>query len=163
MNSKKVYSSFFSRYGLIAVGSLLLIIVPFQSVFANSTIARRVEAFCAPTPTMPDVTSCSACHSTTTNQGPNDLTTAGMWALNGQDANFCPAATPAPPTTPPATPPTTPAPGTGMGMGTGSGSTGMGMGSGGSTDDDDDDEHEDDDDDMPMPMPAPVAPVTPGV
>ena len=140
---------------------LLLLIVPIQSVNATSTIANRVMAFCAPSPTVPDVASCSACHSTTNNRGPNDLTAAGQWSLSQATySNFCPSAAPAP--TPPATPPPpatpatpappTPTPGTGMSRSRRSGS--MGFGSGGvfssdddDDDDDDDDEREDDDDD----------------
>lgn len=129
----------------IAVGATCLLAFPAQTVFATSTIASRVEAFCAPTPTMPDVTSCSACHSTTNNRGLSDLTTAGVWALNRQDSNFCPSATPPPTGTPAPAPAPAPTPGTGRGMGTGSGGSSMGMGIGGSSSDEDDD----DDDNKP--------------
>ena len=124
----------------------LFLLIPSQS-FATSSIAAQVAAACAPSPTMPDVGSCSACHSTTNNRGPNDLTTAGTWSLSASTFNlFCPTTTTPPgtptptPTPPPATPPpgspTTPTP-----------SPTPGMGGSGAPDDDDDDEGESDDDD----------------
>ncbi|WP_455208837.1 hypothetical protein [Kaarinaea lacus] len=122
----------------------IFIFLPTQS-FANSRIASAVAAACAPNPTVPDVGSCSACHSTTNNRGPNDLTAAGQWSLSPSTyMNFCPNAAPPPAPAPaptPVPPPTTP-----PGMSPAPPSTGMGMGSGGG-DDDDDDEAEDDDDD----------------
>ncbi|MGD8639053.1 MAG: hypothetical protein PVG89_00405 [Gammaproteobacteria bacterium] len=124
-----------------------LFIFPSQS-FATSGIAQNVAAACAPEPTVPDVGSCSACHSTTNNRGPNDLTAAGMWALSPSTfMNFCPTATPTPPPTP--VPPPTPTPPPGMSP---SPTPGMGMGSGASSDDDDDDgrRESDDDDDAEM-------------
>lgn len=134
---------------------LLSFAVPVQSVFATSGIARSVATFCAPSPTVPDVNSCSSCHSTTNNRGPNDLTTAGQWSVSQSTfGNFCPGAAPVPTPTPPATPAPgtgTPAPGTGTGMGTGTGSRGKGRGRGSrrssSDDDDDDDRRKKDDDD----------------
>ena len=134
----------------LAVFTVVFLVVPSQS-FATSQIAAAVAAACAPNPTMPDVGSCSACHSTTNNRGPNDLTAAGQWSLSPATYNlFCPTATtppPAPPPTPtppPATPPpgspTTPGPSPTPGMG----------GSGAPDDDDDDDDgrpEADDDDD----------------
>lgn len=129
---------------LIAV--IILLIFPSQS-FATSGIAQDVAAACAPQPTVPDVGSCSACHSTTNNRGPDDLTAAGMWALSASTfMNFCPSATPPPAPSPPPTP--TPSPPPGMSP---TPSPGMGMGSGASSDDDDDDggdSDDDDDDDM---------------
>lgn len=120
----------------------IFLFLPTQS-FATSGIASAVAAACAPNPTVPDVGSCSACHSTTNNRGPNDLTAAGMWSLSPATySNFCPNAAP-PPAPPPAPvpPPTTPPPG----MSPAPPTPGMGMGSG--YDDDDDDEGDDDDDD----------------
>lgn len=125
---------------------LLFFFMPVYSAFATSAIANTVMSFCAPEPTMPDVGSCSACHSTTNNRGPNDLTAAGVQSLAGNYAFFCPNAAPAPAPTP--TTPTTPPPGSpGASPGTG----GMGMGSGAPDDDDDDEgpEEDDDDDDQP--------------
>lgn len=121
----------------------LFLLIPAQS-FANSSIASAVAAACAPSPTVPDVGSCSACHSTTNNRGPNDLTTAGTWALSTATyMNFCPNAAPPPPPAP--APPPTPAPPPGMSPTTPPPTPGMG-GTGASADDDDD-EHEADDDD----------------
>ena len=128
---------------IIVIGAVILFI-PTQS-FATSGIAAQVAAACAPNPTMPDVGSCSACHSTTNNRGPNDLTAAGQWSTSSATFNlFCPTTTTPPtptptPTPPPATPPpgspTTPPP-----------SQTPGMGGSGASDDDDDDEMDDDDD-----------------
>ena len=136
------------KYLLVIFVSIFLLI-PAQS-FATSGIAAAVANACAPEPTVPDVGSCSACHSTTNNRGPNDLTAAGQWSTSPSTYNlFCPAATTPPPdTTPPPTtpPPTTPPPGSPTPTPTPS----MGMGSGASSDDDDDDDDgdsESDDDD----------------
>ncbi|WP_455200192.1 hypothetical protein [Kaarinaea lacus] len=147
------FSSIFfktSRFKLFVVVTSFLLI-PVDSAFATSGIANTVMGFCAPQPTVPDVGSCSSCHTTTNNRGPNDLNAAGMAALSGNYAFFCPNAnqTPPPTTTPPATP--TPPPG---GPGNSTPGTGMGMGSGAEMDDDDDDEMDDDDDDMTAPAPA---------
>lgn len=128
----------------IAVIGAVFLFIPTQS-FATSGIAAQVAAACAPNPTMPDVGSCSACHSTTNNRGPNDLTAAGQWSTSSATFNlFCPTTTTPPtptPTPPPATPPpgspTTPPP-----------SQTPGMGGSGASDDDDDDEMDDDDDEM---------------
>ena len=125
----------------------IFLFLPTQS-FATSGIASQVAAACAPNPTVPDVGSCSACHSTTNNRGPNDLTAAGQWSLSSATyMQFCPASTTPvpPPTTPPPTTEPTPPPG----MSPAPPTPGMGRGSGGSRDDDDDDddEMEDDDDD----------------
>lgn len=132
---------------LIAVTTLF--ILPTLS-FANSSIANAVASACAPNPTVPDVGSCSSCHSTTNNRGRNDLTAAGQWALSSSTyMNFCPTSTPTPPPAPTPTPTPTPTPPPGMSP-TPTPPT-MGMGSGASADDDDmdndDDEHEADDDD----------------
>lgn len=130
--------------------SLIAIVSCFfmQNAMATSGIANAVMSFCAPNPTVPDVSSCSACHSTTNNRGPNDLTPAGRWSLSTASySNFCPAVNNPPPTpTPPPTPnpPPTPTPPPGMSP---SPTPGMGMGRGGSIDDDDDDYEDDDDDD----------------
>lgn len=143
--SSKNKCSFTKRGISIAVGAACLVSIPIQTVHATSSIASRVESFCAPSPTVPDVTSCSACHSTTNNRGINDLTAAGVWALNGQDSNFCPGATTTPPpATAPAPAPAPTTPGTGMGRGSRSEGSSMGRGSGGSADDDDDDGDKDD-------------------
>lgn len=133
---------------ILAAGILLL---PVNAAFATSGIANAVMGFCAPEPTVPDVGSCSACHMTTNNRGPDDLNAAGMAALSGNNAFFCPNAnqTPPPTSTPPVNP--TPPPG---GPGSSTPGTGMGMGSGAEIDDDDDDEMDDDDDDMTTPAPA---------
>ncbi len=121
---------------------LLMLLLPLGSANATSSIANRVANSCAPAATMPDVGSCSACH-TSGSPSLNDLNAAGMQAQAGNDAFFCPAT---PPTTPPTTPPITPPAGMGM---AGTSMSGMGMGVGGSLpmdedDDDDEDEHEDD-------------------
>ncbi|WP_455223473.1 hypothetical protein [Kaarinaea lacus] len=124
----------------------VLFLLPAQS-FASSAIASAVAAACAPNPTVPDVGSCSACHSTTNNRGPNDLTAAGQWALSSATyMNFCPttAPPPAPPPTP-VPPPTTPPPG--MSPTTPTPTPGMGGSGAGGDDDDDDGEGEADDDD----------------
>jgi len=132
---------------LISILGLVFLLVPVQS-FASSAIAAQVAAACAPEPTVPDVGSCSACHSTTNNRGPNDLTTAGTWALSTATyMNFCPTATTPPPTTPPPTPtppPTSPPPGS---PATPSPSPTPSMGGSGASDDDDDEGEADDDDD----------------
>jgi hypothetical protein len=122
----------------------IFLLLPTQS-FATSGIASAVAAACAPNPTMPDVGSCSACHSTTNNRGPNDLTPAGQWSLSPSTyMNFCPNAAPPPAPPPsPVPPPTTPPPG----MSPTTPSPGMGMGSGARDDDDDDGDSDDDDDD----------------
>lgn len=140
----------------IAVIGAVFLFIPTQS-FATSQIAAQVAAACAPNPTVPDVGSCSACHSTTNNRGPNDLTAAGQWSLSPATFNmFCPTAT-TPPTTPPTpTPPpvTTPPPGSPT---TPPPSPTPGMGGSGAPDDDDDgdddddDEMDDDDDDGAAP------------
>ena len=151
----------FNRCQIKHILSLIIFaVLPVQSVYATSGIANSVRAFCLPSPTVPDVASCSACHSTTTNRGPNDLTTAGQWSLSRANySNFCPSAapaptpppTPAPTPTPPATP--APTPGTGVGMSRSRRSSSMGRGSGsrfssrGDDDDDDDDDRRRDDDD----------------
>ncbi len=134
----------------IVIVFAIFLLLPTQS-FATSAIAAAVAAACAPNPTVPDVGSCSACHSTTNNRGPNDLTAAGQWSLSPSTyMNFCPTAAPPPTPTPsPPPPPATPAPPPGMspapptpGMGSG--------GRGGDDDDDDDDDGDreaDDDDD----------------
>jgi hypothetical protein len=136
---------------ILCAAIFLIIVVPLEQAFATASIANAVSAFCAPEPTMPDVGSCSACHSSTNNRGPNDLTAAGMWALSQTTyINYCPNANqpaPTPNPTPTPTPPTAPPPGMSPAP-----SPGMGMGVGGSMDDDDDDdeeemEEEDDDDD----------------
>lgn len=134
-----------ARWKLVALLAVTtLFILPTQS-FANSSIAAAVAAACAPNPTVPDVGSCSACHSTTNNRGPNDLTAAGQWALSSSTyMNFCPTSTPTPPPAPAPTPTPTPTPPPGMSP---SPTPGMGMGSGASMDDDDDDHEMDDDDD----------------
>lgn len=118
-------------------------LLPIHQASANPSIANAVLAACAPNPTVPDVSSCSACHSTTNNRGPNDLTAAGQWALSSATyTNFCPNTTPAPDPNPTPTPDPNPTPPTtGMGMGSQPPSSGMGMGIGG----DDDDDYEDDD------------------
>ena len=122
----------------------LFLFLPSQS-FATSSIAAQVAAACAPDPTMPDVGSCSACHSTTNNRGPNDLTTAGTWSLSASTFNlFCPTATTPPGTPTPTPPPATPPPGS---PATPTPSPTPGMGGSGAPDDDDDDEGESDDDD----------------
>lgn len=132
----------------LSIGFVLpiFLILPTQS-FATSGIASAVAAACAPNPTVPDVGSCSACHSTTNNRGPNDLTAAGQWALSSATyMQFCPTSTtPTPTPTPPPTTDPTPPPG----MSPAPPTPGMGRGTGGSRgdDDDDDDEAEDDDDD----------------
>ncbi|WP_455205669.1 hypothetical protein [Kaarinaea lacus] len=122
-----------------------------QNAMANSRIASAVMSFCAPNPTVPDVSSCSACHSTTNNRGPNDLTPAGRWSLTTTGySNFCPPSNTPPPTQTPnpgTNPAPNPAPPPGMSP---SPTPGMGMGRGGRIDDDDDDDdndYEDDDDD----------------
>jgi len=126
----------------------IFLLLPTQS-FATSGIASQVAAACAPNPTVPDVGSCSACHSTTNNRGPNDLTAAGQWSLSSATyMQFCPTSTtPAPTPTPPPTTQPTPPPG----MSPAPSTPGMGRGSGGSSDDDDDgdddDDHEMEDDD----------------
>lgn len=133
---------------LLAQGSLGLVLLCISvSAWATSGIANSVAAFCAPSATVPPVSSCSSCHATTNNRGPNDLTAAGTWSLSTATySNFCPGNTPAPPAPSPAPTPA-PTPGMGMGMGT-PGSGGIGMGRGGDDDDDDDDgDHDDDDDD----------------
>lgn len=126
---------------------LALLIVPVTPVLATSGIANQVAAFCAPEPTVPDVGSCSACHATTNNRGPNDLTAAGMWSLSTATfSNFCPAATTPPPVPNPPTPdPTPPSTPPGGPADPNPPPTGMGMGSGGDLDDDDDDGDDDDD------------------
>ena len=131
--------------------SISLLFIPVNSALATSAIANAVMAACAPEPTVPDVGSCSACHTTTNNRGPDDLNAAGMAALAGNNAFFCPNAnqTPPPTSTPPVDP--TPPPG---GPGSGTPGTGMCMGSGAEMDDDDDDDEMDDDDDMTAPAPA---------
>ena len=121
----------------------IFLFLPTQS-FATSGIASAVAAACAPNPTVPDVGSCSACHSTTNNRGPNDLTAAGQWSLSPATyMQFCPTTTTPPDPTP--TPPVTPTPPPSMSPAPPT--PGMGRGSGGSMDDDDDDEGDDDDDD----------------
>lgn len=133
---KAAHLFYLNNFFLLCLTGLVVLLMPVQSAFATSAIANTVMAFCAPEPTMPDVGSCSACHSTTNNRGPNDLTAAGMQSLAGNYAFFCPnaAATPAPTPTP-----TTPPPGS---PGSTPGTGGMGMGVGASDDDDDDDEEE---------------------
>ncbi|MCI0507271.1 MAG: hypothetical protein L0Z73_14340 [Gammaproteobacteria bacterium] len=123
----------------------IFLLLPTQS-FANSGIASDVAAACSPNPTMPDVGSCSACHSTTNNRGPNDLTAAGQWALSPTTfINFCPNSAPPPSPPPSPAPPPTPAPPPGMSPAPPTpGSMG---GSGASSDDDDDDDDAEDDDD----------------
>lgn len=144
--TKVCYFNFSLSFFLIG---LSLLFVPTQSAFATSGIANTVMGFCAPTPTVPDVGSCSACHMTT-NESVNDLNAAGMQAQAGNYVFFCPNTTPTP-TTPPTTP-TTPPPGA---PGSTPPDTGMGMGLGADDDDDDDDEAEmDDDDDSPAPASA---------
>lgn len=136
----KCLRTLFKSSSVLAV--LFLVLFPFQTSFASSAIAAQVAAFCAPEPTVPDVGSCSSCHSTTNNRGPNDLTTAGMWALSTATfMNFCPNATPTPPPPAPA-PPTAPPPGS---PGATPPPTGMGSGTGGDLDDDDEDMDDDDD------------------
>lgn len=129
----------------IFVLGFIFLFIPTQS-FATSGIARNVAAACAPNPTMPDVGSCSACHSTTNNRGPNDLTAAGQWSTSASTFNlFCPATTTPPnPTPTPPTPTPTPPPGS-PATPTPSPTPGMG-GSGARSSDDDDDDHDDDDD-----------------
>lgn len=147
----KYLRTLFKSSSLLAV--LFLVLFPFQSSFATSGIAAQVAAACAPSPTVPDVGSCSSCHSTTNNRGPNDLTTAGMWSLSSATfMNFCPNATPTPPPPAPA-PPASPPPGA---PGSTPPPTGMGSGTGGDMDDDDDDEEEemDEDDDDVAPASA---------
>ncbi len=153
MHAKKQYNGRVSR--AVKFGSnrlvflsftVLVILFPVHQAAANPTIANAVLTACAPNPTVPDVNSCSACHSTTNNRGPNDLTPAGQWSLSSATySNFCPSTTtPTPNPTPTPTPtPTPPPPTTGMGMSSQPPSTGIGMGRGG--DDDDDDAEEDDD------------------
>lgn len=154
----KVLSGTYRRTAVLAIVAVGLLISSSAS-FANSAIANAVATFCAPAMTVPNVGSCSACHSTTTNRSVNDLTAAGQEALAGNYAYFCPAAAPTPtpaPTPAPAPAPTptpTPTPGTpappttGMGMSGGGTTTPTpGMGTGGSMPDDDDDDEEDDDD-----------------
>lgn len=139
--------AFSKQLFLISIVGFLFLFIPAQS-FASSSIAAAVAAACAPEPTVPDVGSCSSCHSTTNNRGPNDLTTAGTWALSTSTyMNFCPAATTPPPTpTPtPTPPPTSPPPGS-PATPTPSPTPAMG-GSGASDDDDDEGEGESDDDD----------------
>lgn len=133
---KATYLFYLNNFILLCLTGLVMLVLPAQSALATSAIANTVMAFCAPEPTMPDVGSCSACHSTTNNRGPNDLTAAGMQSLAGNYSFFCPnaAATPAPTPTP-----TTPPPGS---PGSTPGTGGMGMGVGASDDDDDDDEEE---------------------
>ncbi len=120
----------------------VILLLTFVSANATSSIARRVANSCAPAATMPDVGSCTACH-TSGSPSLNDLNAAGMQSQAGNDAFFCPATAPTPTPTP--TPP--PA---GMGMsGSGTGMSGMGMGTGGSMpmdDDEDEDEDEDEED-----------------
>ncbi|MDH5324053.1 MAG: hypothetical protein OEZ68_13265 [Gammaproteobacteria bacterium] len=141
----------YQRYSLQAAMILLLLSLPVSMVFATGPIADSVAAFCVPSATVPPVSSCSSCHSTTANRGVNDLTAAGRWALSQATfSNFCPGNTNTPPPSPTPTPTPTPNPGTGMGMGSTGGSIGMGIG--GDDDDDDDDgereaEEDDDDDD----------------
>ena len=61
------------------------------TVFATSNIARAVETFCAPQPTLPPVSSCSTCHASTKNRGANDLTVNGQWAVSSATYSlFCP-------------------------------------------------------------------------
>lgn len=61
------------------------------TVVATSNIARAVETFCAPQPTLPPVSSCSTCHSSTKNRGGNDLTANGQWAISSATYSlFCP-------------------------------------------------------------------------
>lgn len=122
----------------------VLTLLPISSAMATSGIASNVAAFCAPQPTMPDVGSCSACHSSTNNRGPNDLTAAGMWSLSQATfVNFCPTATTPPPApTPAPSPPTSPPPGMSPSPG-----TGMGMSGGAMDEDEDDDDMDMDDDD----------------
>jgi hypothetical protein len=147
MFNSHFYKSGTARWKLVALLAVTtFFILPTQS-FANSSIANAVASACAPNPTVPDVGSCSACHSTTNNRGPNDLTAAGQWALSSSTyTNFCPTSTPTPPPAPAPAPTPTPTPPPGMSP---SPTTpGMGMGSGASLDDDDmDDEDEADDDD----------------
>lgn len=140
-----IFNSFSLTFLMVSGGLFLL---PVNSAFATSAIASAVMGFCNPEPTVPDVGSCSACHTSTNNRGPNDLNAAGSAALSGNYAFFCPSAnqTPTPTPTPPATP--TPPPG---GPGSSTPGTGMGRGSGAEVDDDDDDSKEEDDDDTPMP------------
>ncbi|WP_455366734.1 hypothetical protein [Kaarinaea lacus] len=138
---KTCYSTLQVKLSVIILFSIF-ILLPTQS-FATSAIAAAVAAACAPNPTVPDVGSCSACHSTTNNRGPNDLTAAGQWSLSPSTyMNFCPttAPPPAPPPTP-VPPPTTPPPG--MSPTTPTPTPGMG-GSGARGDDDDDDDDDDD-------------------
>ena len=137
-----------SKLRLFLILIPILVLLPVSASFATGSIAGRVAASCGATPTVPNVSSCSACH-TSGNPSVNDLNAAGMESRNGNFAFFCPTATTPPPTTnpPPTTPPTTPTPPTsGMGMGTSGGGSSMGMGSGGSFDDDDDEMDDDDDD-----------------
>lgn len=131
---------------ILSVG---IILIPVNTALATSGIANTVMGFCAPEPTMPDVGSCSSCHTSTNNRGPNDLNTAGMASLSGNYAFFCPNANQTPP--PATTPPPTPPPGA---PGSSTPGTGMGMGSGAELDDDDDNEMDDDDDDMATPVRA---------
>lgn len=148
-NRRSSYAVRFKLHRLIFLAALFALI-PAQQATADTARANAVLAACAPNPTVPDVNSCSACHSTTNNRGPNDLTPAGEWALSPATyMNFCPNTTPPTPTpTPTPTPdPTPPPPTSGMGMSSQPPSTGMGMGRGGDDDDDDDDEYEEDDDD----------------
>ncbi|MEJ2178932.1 MAG: hypothetical protein P8Y28_00500 [Gammaproteobacteria bacterium] len=146
--SSNCNDSYRCRARIAKLSTILVIsiftLLPTQG-FATSGIASRVAAACAPDPTMPDVGSCSACHSTTNNRGPNDLTAAGQWSLSPATYNlFCQTSTTPPPDTTP--PPVTPTPPPGMSPTTPT--PGMGRGSGGSRDDDDDDDERDDDDDM---------------
>lgn len=140
-NDSCYYRAIRLKLSTILVFSIFLVL-PVQS-FATSGIASAVAAACAPNPTVPDVGSCSACHSTTNNRGPNDLTAAGQWSLSPATyMQFCPTTnTPPTPTPPPTTEPTPP-----PGMSPATPTPGMGRGSGGRVDDDDDDDGDDDDD-----------------
>jgi len=61
--------------------SLLALFLPI-SVWATADIARAVETFCAPQPSVPAVTSCSTCHSSVKQRGVDDLTDHGQWATS---------------------------------------------------------------------------------
>jgi len=73
-----------------AVMALVLALLP-MTVIASSLVARAVVTFCAPQPTLPPVSSCSACHSSIENRGLNDLTANGQWAISSATySQFCP-------------------------------------------------------------------------
>ena len=135
----------FSATTIVALCSYIFYAHP---AMATSRIAGNVEAFCAPEPTVPSVSSCSTCHMTS-NPGVTDLTQQGGWARSQATfGNFCPNRT----TTPPPTAgggigggTTTPPPGMSGGTGSGPGMSGMG-GSLANMDDDDGGEEDDDDD-----------------